>query len=81
MLNQMEIYANWPLVREKILKHWNRLTPGELDQTDGRLSDIIKLVQKNYGSSEDFEEDFEDICWYCECRMKNRKKSNEKKLH
>ena len=70
MLNQSEIYTNWPMVREKILDHWTKLSPNDLDQTDGRLTDIIKLVQKNYGSSEDFEEDFEDICWYCECRIK-----------
>lgn len=75
MLNQSEVYTYWPVVREKILKHWTKITPVELDNTNGKLTDIIKLVQKNYGSIEDFEEDFEDICWYCERKMKSPNRS------
>jgi hypothetical protein len=80
MLNQNEIYTNWPMVQDIILKHWTRLSPSELEQTDGKLTDIIRLVQKNYGSSEDFEEDFEDICWYCETRIKTPRNTSGEEI-
>ncbi len=69
MLNQQQIYLQWPRIKQKILKHWDKLDPQEIDQTNGTITEIIKLIQKNYGAVEDFEEDFEDICFFFEKRF------------
>lgn len=69
MLNQRQIHHQWPVIKEKILKHWNRLTEAEVDRTQGNVCELIKLVKKHYGTIEDFEEDFEDICSFCELRL------------
>ncbi|GEM_PF-6140286 len=62
MPTQKEVQTNWPEVKNRIIRLWNKLTLNDVEATKGNINLLRRLVQKKYGLAEDFSMKFEELC-------------------
>ena len=55
-MNWHQIKTNWKQARSKLRIRWPRLTEEDLDQIDGRDTELIGLLQQRYGISKEIAE-------------------------
>ena len=65
MLTRKKIQNNWSCIKIEMLKHWQKLTPAEVEKTQGSLAQIYHLVHEKYGYLENFYAEFEKVCDKC----------------
>jgi uncharacterized protein YjbJ (UPF0337 family) len=48
-MNSETIQGNWMQLKGRVQQHWGRLTGSDLDQIDGRRTELVGKVQQLYG--------------------------------
>ena len=57
-----EIRDNWDLVRDEIRMTWDELTDDEVDNIDGNVEELYRLMWEKYGKSRhEFDEYLNDL--------------------
>ncbi|WP_417684000.1 CsbD family protein [Roseibium sp.] len=52
-MNWNQIEGNWKQFKGKALAQWGKLTDDELDQIEGRQTELAGLIQERYGKTEE----------------------------
>lgn len=52
-MNWNQIEGNWKQFKGKALVQWGKLTDDELDQIEGRQTELAGLIQEKYGKTEE----------------------------
>lgn len=48
-MNWLEIKDEWPRLRESAQERWPRLRPEELEQVHGNRTELMEMLQEEYG--------------------------------
>ncbi len=63
------LQTNWQFLKQEVLSRWKRLTEADVENAQRNLQALNKLVEKEYGSSVDFQAQIQDI--YEKCQEKH----------
>lgn len=50
-MNWDQIEGNWKEIKGKAISQWGKLTDDELDQVNGRRTELAGLIQQKYGKT------------------------------
>lgn len=53
MLNTDVIQGKWKQIRGKVKQKWGELTDDDLDKVNGRVDQLVGLLQERYGYARD----------------------------
>ena len=52
-MNTDVLAGQWKQIRGKVQEQWGKLTNDELDQINGRRTELVGLLQERYGYAKD----------------------------
>lgn len=89
MLDSENFKSHWSILKDEIINHWPKLPQTEVENTEGNLQMLNRLLVKTYGEDANRDHELEELYHRIELRRKNsrptyagsRDNSPERKLN
>lgn len=65
-MNWEQIEGNWEIFKGKVKQQWGKLTDDDLEQIEGKRTELIGRLKYRYGyAKERVEKELEEFCAQC----------------
>ena len=52
-MNREQFVGQWNELKGKVKERWGKLTDNEIAQTEGRLDELVGIIQQKYGGTKE----------------------------